>query len=114
MKVGFISMCIGSKSYVDMAIVTIMSYIETNTTEVDWLIFGDTNEELNYIQEKLSFIQNNKVHIKVLPFIKINLDFSKYNASGFVNNSACQIFCKRIKLIDIYKKDYDLFGIRRF
>lgn len=108
MKVGFISMCIGSKSYVDMAIVTIMSYIETNTTEVDWLIFGDTNEELNYIQEKLSFIQNNKVHIKVLPFTKINLDFSKYNASGFVNNSACQIFCKRIKLIDIYKKDYDL------
>ena len=108
MRVGFISMCIGSKSYVDMAIITIMSYIETNTTEVDWLIFGDTDEELNYIKEKLKFIQNNKVHIKVLPFVKLNLDFSKYDSYVFVSNFACQLFCKRIKLIDEYKKDYDL------
>lgn len=108
MKIAFMSYVIGSKRFIDMAIVTIMSYLETNLTEVDWLIFGDTDDDLKCIKDRLSFIKDNQVHIKVLPFTNIEDNVNFVNHKGWITDLACTMFYKRIKLIDKYKKDYDL------
>lgn len=108
MKTAFMSYVIGSKSFIDMAIVTILSYIETNDTEIDWLIFGNTEDELNSAKERLQNIKSNLVHIKVLPFTKIEDNDNFINYKNWISDIGSTMFYKRIKLIDAYKNNYDI------
>lgn len=109
-KVAFFSTIIGNiKKYCNFAKVTMQTYDNTNTLDVEWLITANTEDELNTIK---LYMNNKYKHITLkymlLPKTYGIEDYSKYNQLNWVSDLACQLFTDRIAFVDDVQDLYDV------
>lgn len=114
-KTAFYSTIIGNLDlYIDMAMVTMQSYIKTNTYKIDWLIQCENDEEIQYCKERLSVLDSDIITIKyhIMPSCKTNnrpeVDYAEYSPFNWTSPKGAEIFCRRIAYVDDIIDSYDI------
>lgn len=106
---AFYSSCDGDK-FIDLLIVTVTSYKKHNTLPIDWIVICKNHAGMDGVRKRTEFLTDEKVRMvyAVMPEPPAQIDYKKYNSFKWTSDYACEIFCKRVYFVDVWKSRYDL------
>lgn len=109
-KTAFYSSLVGNiEKYSNLAKVTLQSYDNTNTLNVDWIFLANTEKELEQVK---TLMNNTYKHITlkfvIAPKTEGIEDYKLYNPFNWTTMDACKLFTDRIAVVDLLQPKYDI------